>query len=325
MKFLEINYKGGESVYLMKSLYDQVGGELSEHSFKYKHQNEFIKLDSYQLNSGFEIILADYCYPSDIKSLRTPDDNPDLFIINLFKAGEAVLNFDNQEQHLKANSTKGVLIYNGLFPMRTFIPANTHVQTLGFFVKKSAFKQLMREDHSILQKLFPTQEGMGYCTFFPKELNNLIDEIFKLKIQSSGATPLIMAKSLEIFALLFQSIIKMLDKDDLNGLPIIDYQRVLKIESVLLKNLDQKISLNELADEFCISISKLKRDFKALFNQSVYQYHLHAKMDEAYRKLKTGKYSILDISIEAGYESQSKFSKMFKKIKGINPKEVLQK
>ncbi|MCG8581409.1 MAG: helix-turn-helix domain-containing protein [Bacteroidales bacterium] len=46
-------------------------------------------------------------------------------------------------------------------------------------------------------------------------------------------------------------------------------------------------------------------------------------MDEAYRRLKTGQYSVTEVGYDMGYNSLSKFSEMFKKVKGINPKEVI--
>ncbi|MBR8534094.1 helix-turn-helix transcriptional regulator [Carboxylicivirga sediminis] len=99
--------------------------------------------------------------------------------------------------------------------------------------------------------------------------------------------------------------------------------RLLLIKKEIETQIESKISIEELASQFAISVSKLQRDFKTLFNSSVYQFFTHAKMDEAYRRLKTGRYSVMEVGYDLGYSNLSKFSQMFKKIKGVSPKDVI--
>lgn len=98
-----------------------------------------------------------------------------------------------------------------------------------------------------------------------------------------------------------------------------DYHHLQRVRKKLQSSLEGGITLEALADEFGISVSKLKRDFKALHGVSVYQYFTHSRMDEAYRRLKTGKYSVMEV----GYSNLFKFSEMFKKVKGFSPKELI--
>ena len=91
----------------------------------------------------------------------------------------------------------------------------------------------------------------------------------------------------------------------------------------LTSNLEEKFTIESLAEDFGVSSSKLKRDFKQLYDTSIYHFHTLAKMDEAFRRLKTGEYSVSEVGYDMGYQNLSKFSEMFKKIKGISPKEVI--
>ena len=52
-------------------------------------------------------------------------------------------------------------------------------------------------------------------------------------------------------------------------------------------------------------------------------FYNQARMDEAYRRLKSGRYSVSEVGYDMGYSSLSKFSSMFKKLKGILPNEVV--
>ncbi len=47
------------------------------------------------------------------------------------------------------------------------------------------------------------------------------------------------------------------------------------------------------------------------------------KMDEAYNRLKSGDFSVSEVAYDLGYENPSKFTQMFKKLKGFNPSEVI--
>lgn len=46
-------------------------------------------------------------------------------------------------------------------------------------------------------------------------------------------------------------------------------------------------------------------------------------MDEAYRRLNSGKYSVTEVGYDLGYSNLSKFSEMFKRMKGIPPSQAL--
>ncbi|PWJ41762.1 helix-turn-helix domain-containing protein [Sediminitomix flava] len=293
--------------------------------FLYTQDDSFIHFYFYKLIQGFDVFLSNCKYKEDIHTQRLPDNDPDLIFINIVRIGDVSHELVNEEgqKHLDADSQKRILIYNGMYPIETYFKANTHFQSLGYYVSKEAFFELMPDHQSVFRKLFPGTEGLAYYTFLPIELNPLLDDVFHLREKVIGSNPLILARALEIFALLFQSIIGMLDKDDLNGLHYDDYQRLLKIRTVLSGNFDQKIVIDDLAKEFGVSVSKLQRDFKILFNSTIYQYHLNEKMEEAYRRLKSGTQSITEVSMDMGYENPSKFSAMFKKIKGMNPNEVL--
>ncbi|PWJ41772.1 helix-turn-helix domain-containing protein [Sediminitomix flava] len=326
MDTFNLNFKEGMTINLVEGLLREFGGEfIDNYQYRYKKGKSKIEFDIYTFLGQFEILLIEFISDINFTTSRTSDDDPELIHVNLIKNGEINHFFEDKKEFLKADSRKRVLLHNGLFEINNFVPANTNVQTVGFRFSKKVFKEIMPEYIKELNDLFPENEGIAYHTALPAELINLLDEMFYLKNESLKPTPLILAKGIEILAKLFDSVINLRKEDDFNGLHIHDYQRLLEIRKKLVSSLDQKIVLSDLAKEFGVSVSKLKRDFKTLFNTSVYQYHLQVKMDEAMRRLKSGAYSILEISLDLGYETPSKFSQMFKKIKGVNPKEILPK
>lgn len=277
----------------------------------------------YPVLPGFEFTTTVAHHKNTILVEREPDNNPDLVYINLIKQGKFTRDYNNQEVEVEAGSSKGVFIYNGLFSMNITHAANTRLETISYTLSKTALLRFLPEAAGIYDSLFGSKEPVAYHTSLPLELDALVEDIFHFKKSEFGRIPLVVARSLELFTVLMNNVKKLVDTDELQGLHIDDYNRLLKIKDHLLSSFDQRISVEELASEFSISVSKLKRDFKTLFDTSVYQFYTHAKMDEAYRRLKSGEFSVMEVGYDLGYQNLSKFSQMFKKVKGINPKEVL--
>ncbi|WP_158293215.1 helix-turn-helix transcriptional regulator [Tamlana fucoidanivorans] len=181
----------------------------------------------------------------------------------------------------------------------------------------------MPEAIELMDTLFGNGEAKAYHIGINSELDKMLDELFFYENSTFGRIPLVMARGLEILPVLMKTIKKQLDKDELNGLHIDDYKRLLEIKNYLLTHLEDKVNIEDVTNRFAISQSKLKRDFKTLYNTTVYAFYTQAKMDEAYLRLRSGQYSVTEVGYDLGYQNISKFSLMFKKIKGISPKEVI--
>jgi len=78
-------------------------------------------------------------------------------------------------------------------------------------------------------------------------------------------------------------------------------------------NLDEEISLHEVAKQAGISQWHFQRIFKALTNETLKTYIRSRRLSIAFEKLLTTDKKIIDISIAAGFESQESFTRAFKK------------
>jgi AraC-like DNA-binding protein len=103
-----------------------------------------------------------------------------------------------------------------------------------------------------------------------------------------------------------------------------DIDRVMKIESILTKNIFQPPPpIQQLAKMVAISESKLKKDFKTMYSSPIYEYFQKARMQAAQDKLLTGKFSVKEIAMELGYSNLSNFTIAFKKEFGVLPSQLL--
>jgi AraC-like DNA-binding protein len=88
----------------------------------------------------------------------------------------------------------------------------------------------------------------------------------------------------------------------------------------LQEHLMDNISIDHLARLSCMSLSTFERKFKQHFSLTPKQYILHMKVHEACRLLPTAN-SIARVALETGFGGQSYFTKQFRSVVGITPKQ----
>ena len=107
---------------------------------------------------------------------------------------------------------------------------------------------------------------------------------------------------------------------------LIDEDNVRKIrlaKEIILKNMSEPPSLQELSEEIGLSLNKLKEGFKQLYGDTVFGYLLNHKMEEARRMLASTNYNVNEVGLRIGYSTSSHFIAAFKKKYGTTPKKYL--
>lgn len=95
-------------------------------------------------------------------------------------------------------------------------------------------------------------------------------------------------------------------------------------EKILLyieEHLDQELTLEKLAKEFCYSKFYMTRTFKENTGTTIYQYIQRRRLEEAAGKLAETDRPIVEIALEAGYGSQQAFTRSFHDRYGSTPQE----
>ncbi len=96
---------------------------------------------------------------------------------------------------------------------------------------------------------------------------------------------------------------------------------VKQIQKHITEQLSHRFTIEELAREYCISATALKKHFKALYGQSLAAFMKEYRIRKAAVLLCETEQSIADISASVGYESQSKFTVAFKDLMKVTPLE----
>lgn len=314
--------EGNVSNYI-DALMQMFGGTINGNHYEYRKGNNHISYTNFGIIDGFELSLAKLHLDKSLTMKSAPDNRPDLFHLTFITRGKTIRMFDDQMHYAEAGSALGIFLYNGLFEMDSHFLNQMNIQLIIYKFSRSVIEKIIPESKMLLDKLFPHDEPRWYHSHFSPQLKKMIDDLYYYQSANFGSKALVIGRGLELFTLLMHTLNNQLDKEALNGLHVEDYHRMLEIKKFLLDNLSTKVALDDISQQFGISRSKLKRDFKTLFDTSVQQFQTLAKMDEACRRLQSGNFSVTEVGFDMGYQNPAKFSTMFKKIKGITPKDVI--
>lgn len=94
-----------------------------------------------------------------------------------------------------------------------------------------------------------------------------------------------------------------------------------EIRDYIMQNLGERNTIESLAAHFHISQTKLKETFRNRFGVPVYAYSRKARMEAAAHDLVGEDISVTELAGRYGYDNASKFSKAFRDINGMTPRE----
>lgn len=100
-----------------------------------------------------------------------------------------------------------------------------------------------------------------------------------------------------------------------------DIAVILDVAKYIDTHLDRNLKLEHLASMACMSTSKLKYSFKAVYNLTIRDYKTQKKFQAACHMLSHTRKNISEIAHLLGYKKTSAFTEMFKKYSGLTPRQ----
>ncbi len=91
------------------------------------------------------------------------------------------------------------------------------------------------------------------------------------------------------------------------------------------KNIDEKITIDDLAEKVALGRRSFERRFKQATNNSVLEYIQRVKIEAAKRSLETSRKNVNEVMFDVGYTDTKAFRDLFKKITGLTPIEYRNK
>lgn len=102
-------------------------------------------------------------------------------------------------------------------------------------------------------------------------------------------------------------------------------ETVKKIQKHIETHFQEKITIDELAQLFCVGRRSLELRFKKATSNTIVEYLQRVKIETAKRSFELGTKSVNEVMFEAGYTDSKAFRSIFKRITGVSPIEYSNK
>jgi AraC-like DNA-binding protein len=98
-------------------------------------------------------------------------------------------------------------------------------------------------------------------------------------------------------------------------------ESIKSVISYIKKNLDEPLTLEELSEVARVSVRQLSRNIQDMFGESTHAFVLRMRVQAASEDLVSTDDSILDIALRCGFSDQSAFTKIFRKLMSLTPRQ----
>ncbi|TVZ57230.1 AraC-like DNA-binding protein [Lutibacter sp. Hel_I_33_5] len=167
---------------------------------------------------------------------------------------------------------------------------------------------------------------------FEKETNNIINYTIKSEIFNKITLPFInsykensktnvleLKKCIYNFLDYFFQNLNDIENFEPKRISVKSTLKINKIENYLMSTIYNKFpGIDFLSEKFNVSPTKLKNDFKSIYNTSIFKYYQAKQMDLSLKYLLRGEY-VKDIAAKFNYQNVSKFSNAFKNHHAVLP------
>jgi AraC-like DNA-binding protein len=202
------------------------------------------------------------------------------------------------------------------------IPIDTHTGAINIEVDANYLNGLfgLSGKSPALQSLLQNTQPLLFEQMVYPSLQKIVDEIMAAPVGGTFELFFLRIKAEELVCKLLMELEKR-DEKHLYPLNIHDIQTIYKVKERMLEHLETPPVIKELAACANMSQSKLKRLFKQIFGNSIFNYYQEFRMKEAARLLKEEKLSVSDVGYQLGFTNLSHFAKVFKEHAGMRPKQ----
>jgi transcriptional regulator GlxA family with amidase domain len=98
-------------------------------------------------------------------------------------------------------------------------------------------------------------------------------------------------------------------------------EAIKEAQDYIEKNIEERITVEALADEVAVGRRSFERRFRRATNNSVLEYIQRVKIEAAKRCFETSRKNINEVMFEVGYIDSKAFRSTFRKITGLTPVE----
>lgn len=239
--------------------------------------------------------------------------------------GQSRFLFNSGGYELPLSEENSLLLYNPQrdLPLNLNLSPNSWVVSLVISIKK--FHSLFSQEADYIPFLSSENRDKKYYkdAQISPSMAIVLNQLLNFNLTPSIKNLYFKSKAYELLSLYFNRT----EDPNLEQCPFLsDEVNILKIrraKDIVIANMAEPPSLQELADEIGLSLKKLKDGFKQIYGDSVYSFLFDYKMEYGRKLLDTGEYNVNEVGLKLGYSTASHFIAAFKKKFGTTPKKYI--
>ncbi len=239
--------------------------------------------------------------------------------------GSSKFVFNQGSYNLNLLEETSLLLYNPQrdLPIHLEIAPKSWLLSIIISIKK--FHSLFSEDADYITFLSEENIDKKYYTDgnISPSMSIVLNQLINFNLNQSIKSLYFKGKAYELLSLYFNRA----DETNVEQCPfLVNEENVLKIrraKDIILEQMAEPPSLQNLADQVQLSLKKLKEGFKQLYGDSVYSFLLDHKMEVARKLLESGNQNVNEVGLRIGYSTSSHFIAAFKKKYGTTPKKYI--
>lgn len=281
------------------------------------------------LSNGLQALIFDYSITQDfrLKKIENHEETYTLRFNDFTNSDKLVVKVDSDEMHHTSPVTAGAFLTSSLFETLYVASKGSRVIGVNILLTKEWLAGYLgitiTED--VLQKYLSLKLASFNMEPLDAEYKRLMQEIM-LQLNEEGPLKTMIIQN-RMMLMVERFFLRLYDKmqQPYAELPLSkeDINRVMHVEAMLMKDIFQPApTISQLAKTVSISETKLKKDFKLVYGNPIYEYFQKARMQTARELLLSGNYSIKHVARELGYINLSNFTIAFKKEFNILPSHV---
>ena len=274
-----------------------------------------------QVQNGFNVIKLENIDKDVLKYSKEVDST---FIQLHFCLSELGKLHFGPHYTIDVKEGNSLLLYNPNQNLPINLSLQPKTKYVVFIVSIKVFHSFFSQVAEIIPFLDEENKGKKYYLDKPLTPSEVLvlNQLFKDQNGNSLSELYIKGKVYELLSLYFNR-----SQDNDQACPFLDneenVEKIKKAKQIIIENISEPPSLQELANTIGLSLSKLKEGFKHIYGESVFNFLLDYKLEYARKMLLSKKYNVSEISLQVGYSTPSHFISAFKKKYGTTPKQYI--
>ena len=239
--------------------------------------------------------------------------------------GSASFLFNEGNYTLPLSEENSLLLYNPQRDLPLHINVPPHSWVLSVLLPIEKFHALFSTEANYITFLSDENKDRKYYkdANISPSMAVVLNQLMNYNLHPSVKSLYFKGKAYELLSLYFNRPADL----DVEQCPFLadedNVTKIKKAKQIVITNMAEPPTLQELADEINLPINKLKEGFKQIYGDSVFSFLFDYKMEVARQLLATGSHNVNEVGLKVGYSAASHFIAAFKKKYGTTPKKYL--